>query len=195
MVLDVDLLIAAYRHGYFPMWSEGHGIQWHFPDPRAIIPFENYKPSKSLKPVLNRKEFEIRIDTSFEEVMRQCSKPRGNGDGVWISDEMIQVYTAAHRLGFAHSVEAFKDDELVGGLYGMCIGGVFFGESMFSRRSNASKVAFHHLVRILLENGFQLLDTQYINENVERYGAIEIPRDEFLERLRKAIDLECHFKL
>lgn len=188
-------LVQAYRHGYFPMWSEVQGIQWHFPDPRAIIPFENYKPSKSLRPVLNRKEFEIRIDTSFEEVMRQCSKPRGNGDGVWISDEMIQVYTAAHRLGFAHSVEAFKDDELVGGLYGMSIGGVFFGESMFSRRSNASKVAFHHLVRILLANGFQLLDTQYINENVERYGAIEIPRDEFLERLRKAIDLECHFKL
>jgi leucyl/phenylalanyl-tRNA--protein transferase len=177
------------------MWSKSYGIQWHYPDPRAIIPFENYKPSKSLKPVLNRKEFEIRIDTSFEEVMRQCAKPRHPSDGVWISEEMIQVYTEAHKLGFAHSVEAFKQGKLVGGLYGMCIGGVFFGESMFSLESNASKVAFHYLVQILVKNGFRLLDTQYINENVERYGAIEIPRTEFLEKLEHAINLECRFNL
>ncbi|MFM7767185.1 MAG: leucyl/phenylalanyl-tRNA--protein transferase, partial [Bacteroidota bacterium] len=100
-----------------------------------------------------------------------------------------------NKLGFAHSVEAFKQGKLVGGLYGMCIGGVFFGESMFSKVSNSSKVAFHHLIQILVKNGFQLLDTQYINDNVERYGAIEIPRDEFLRRLRQAIELDCHFRL
>ncbi|MFM7078998.1 MAG: leucyl/phenylalanyl-tRNA--protein transferase [Bacteroidota bacterium] len=193
--LDVGLLIAAYRHGYFPMWTEEYGIQWHYPDPRAIIPFENYKPSKSLRPVLNKKEFEIRIDTSFEEVMRQCAQPRGAGDGVWISEEMIQVYTAAHRLGFAHSVETYRHGELVGGLYGMCVGGVFFGESMFSKVSNSSKVAFHYLIQILVKNGFQLLDTQYINDNVERYGAVEVPRDEFLRILKSAIDLDCRFTL
>lgn len=192
---EVMKLVEAYSLGYFPMWSEVHGIQWHYPDPRAIIPFENYKPSKSLRPVLNRKEFEIRINTSFEKVMRQCAQPRGERDGVWISEEMVQVYTAAHILGFAHSVESFKDGELVGGLYGMCIGGVFFGESMFSKVSNSSKVAFHHLIKILVKNGFQLLDTQYINDNVERYGAVEIPRDQFLRKLRPAIDLDCRFTL
>lgn len=193
--LDVGLLVVGYRRGYFPMWSQEYGIQWHYPDPRAIIPLENYKPSKSLRPVLNRREFEIRIDTSFEEVMRECSKPRSEDDGVWISEEMIQVYTLAHRLGFAHSVESYRDGELVGGLYGICIGGVFFGESMFSKVPNSSKVAFHHLIQILVKNGFQLLDTQYMNDNVERYGAIEVPRDEFLRMLSQAIDLECRFTL
>jgi leucyl/phenylalanyl-tRNA--protein transferase len=195
IVNEAIRLLGAYSQGYFPMWSQEYGIQWHYPDPRAIIPFENYKPSKSLRPVLNRREFEIRIDTSFEEVMRECSKPRSEDDGVWISEEMIQVYTIAHQLGFAHSVESYRDGELVGGLYGICIGGVFFGESMFSKVPNSSKVAFHHLIQILVKNGFQLLDTQYMNENVERYGAIEVPRDEFLRMLSQAIDLECRFTL
>jgi leucyl/phenylalanyl-tRNA--protein transferase len=147
--LDVQLLISAYCQGIFPMSDETGEINWYCPNPRAIIPIETYRPSKSLRPVLNRNEFEIRIDQQFEQVMRLCSVPRSEEDGVWISEEMIKVYSELHRLGFAHSVEAYKNNELVGGLYGVQIGAVLFGESMFSKVSNASKVAFHYLIQIL----------------------------------------------
>ena len=175
------------------MSDETGEINWYCPDPRAIIPIDTYRPSKSLRPVLKRNEFEIRIDQQFEQVMRLCSVPRSEEDGVWISEEMIKVYTELHRLGFAHSLEAYKNNELVGGLYGVHIGAVFFGESMFSKVSNSSKVAFHYLIQILRDNQFELLDTQFINDNVRRYGTIEIPRKLFLEKLEKAIGKECEF--
>ncbi len=193
--LDVQLLISAYCQGIFPMSDETGEINWYCPNPRAIIPIETYRPSKSLRPVLNRNEFEIRIDQQFEQVMRLCSVPRSDDDGVWISEEMIKVYSELHRLGFAHSVEAYKNNELVGGLYGVQIGAVFFGESMFSKVSNASKVAFHYLIQILCDNHFELLDTQFINDNVRRYGAIEIPRKLFLEKLESAIGKRVVFRL
>jgi leucyl/phenylalanyl-tRNA--protein transferase len=127
--------------------------------------------------------------------MRACSMPRSEDDGVWISEEMIMAYTELHRLGFAHSVEAYLDHQLVGGLYGVSIGGVFCGESMFSKVPNSSKVAFHYLIQILNANQFELLDTQFINDNVLRYGAIEISRDTYLRRLAKALKKNCKFEL
>ena len=192
--LSVDSLINAYSQGIFPMSGPNGEIHWYCPNPRAIIPIETYKPSKSLRNILNRGIFEIRINTCFEKVMRACSVPRFSGDGCWISDEMISVYTDLHRLGFAHSVEAFHEGKLAGGLYGVHIGGVFYGESMFTKVSNASKVAFHSLLEILKREKFILLDTQFINNNVERYGAVEIPRQQFLNTLSRAVEMSCTFR-
>ncbi len=177
------------------MASKSGQIDWYCPNPRAIIPLETYKPSKSLRNTMNKNVFEIRINQQFEEVMRSCALPRSADDDTWISEEMIAVYTELHQLGYAHSVEAYVDNELVGGLYGACLGGVFFGESMFSTVSNASKVAFHNLIQILKTNDFELLDTQFMNDNVLRYGAIEIDRDDFLIRLSKGLSKSCNFTL
>jgi len=191
--LDIQILLSAYCQGIFPMSDASNEIAWFCPDVRAIIPFENYKPSKSLRPILNKGLFEIRINQQFEQVMRYCSQPRNDGNGIWISEEMIKVYTQLHHLGFAHSVETYHENELVGGLYGVCIGGVFFGESMFSNVSNSSKVAFHYLIEILKKNDFELLDSQFINDNVRRYGAIEIPNSEFQKKLQIGINKNCEF--
>ena len=193
--LRAESLIYAYAQGYFPMADELKGLQWFNPDPRAIIPLDTYKPAKSLRPILNKGLFEIRVDTQFESVMRACSMPRSVEDGVWISEEMILAYTELHRLGFAHSVEAYLDDQLVGGLYGIGIGAIFCGESMFSKYPNSSKVAFHYLIQILKTQKFELLDTQFINDNVLRYGAIEISRAIYLRRLAKALKKNCKFEL
>ena len=177
------------------MASENNEISWFCPDPRAIIPFENYKASRSLRHILNKQLFEIRLNQQFEQVMRCCAAPRGEDNGVWISEEMIQVYFQMHQFGFAHSVEAYQNNELVGGLYGVALGGVFYGESMFSKVSNASKVAFHFLIDILKKNDFELLDTQFMNDNVKRYGAIEIPQNEFFTLLDKALHKKCSFRM
>ena len=193
--LSAQSLVYAYAQGYFPMADEQNGLQWFNPDPRAIIPLDTYKPAKSLRPIINKGLFEIRVDTQFEQVMRACSKPRSEDDGVWISEEMISAYTELHRLGFAHSVEAYLDNQLVGGLYGVSIGAVFCGESMFSKVPNSSKVAFHYLIQIMNAKQFELLDTQFINDNVLRYGAIEISRDTYLRRLAKALKKNCKFEL
>ncbi|MEY3855118.1 MAG: hypothetical protein RIS68_1132 [Bacteroidota bacterium] len=192
--LSAEQLIYAYASGYFPMGDEANEIRWYNPDPRAIIPIESYAPAKSLRPLLNKGIFECRINQAFEQVMRHCSQPRSEDDGIWISEEIIQAYTELHRLGLAHSVEVYREGKLVGGLYGVCLGGAFFGESMFSLVSNASKVAFHHLLIRLRERGFDLLDTQFINDHVERLGAIEIPQAEYLHRLEKALDKKCNFE-
>lgn len=192
--LSAEQLIYAYASGYFPMADEAEEIRWYNPDPRAIIPIESYAPVKSLRPILNKGNFECRINQAFELVMRHCSQPRSEDDGIWISEEIIQAYTELHRLGLAHSVEVYTNGELVGGLYGVCLGGAFFGESMFSRVSNASKVAFHHLLVRLRERGYVLLDTQFINDHVQRLGAIEIPQAEYLDRLEKALHKKCKFE-
>lgn len=192
--LSAEQLIYAYASGYFPMGDEANEIRWYNPDPRAIISIESYAPAKSLRPVLNKGILECRINQAFEQVMRHCSQPRSEDDGIWISEEIIQAYTELHRLGLAHSVEVYVEGKLVGGLYGVCLGGAFFGESMFSLVSNASKVAFHHLLIRLRERGFDLLDTQFINDHVKRLGAIEIPQAEYLHRLEKALDKTCNFE-
>lgn len=191
----VEEMIAAYGSGYFPMAEPSGEIFWYNPHPRAIIPIESYKPAKSLKPVLNRQEFEIRINQQFREVITACSLPRKDEELTWISPYLIELYCEMHEQGFAHSVESYKDGNLVGGLYGVCMNGVFFGESMFTKESNASKVAFHYLIQILKENGFELLDTQFMNDNVKRYGAIEISRSAYLKKLKSALEKNCVFQL
>ncbi len=193
--LEITTLLSAYCQGIFPMSDESGEISWYCPDPRTIIPIETYKPSKSLRPIINRGTFEIRINQQFEQVMRFCALPRKDDGGVWISEEIIQAFTQLHQYGFAHSVEAYQNNELVGGLYGVCIGGVFYGESMFSSVSNSSKVAFHYLIQILKTNGFLLLDSQFMNDNVKRYGAIEISKKEFDKLLALGIEKKCEFKM
>lgn len=192
--LSADDLIYGYVNGIFPMADADGTLYWYAPDPRAVIPIDTYKPAKSLRPVLNRNQFEIRINTAFTDVMRGCSLPRSDDDSVWISDEIIDAYTELHHMGLAHSVETYSDNRLVGGLYGVSLGSAFFGESMFNRVSNASKVAFHHLILILRQQEFTLLDTQFINDNVRRYGAIEIPKADYLKQLRTALRQKTQFE-
>jgi leucyl/phenylalanyl-tRNA--protein transferase len=192
--LTAEALVYAYASGVFPMAEETGEILWYSPDPRAIIPIDSYKPAKSLKPIINQKRFEIRVNTSFEQVMRNCALPRATEDETWISEELVQAYTSLHKMGLAHSVEAWQDGILVGGLYGVSLGGAFFGESMFSLVSNSSKVAFHYLVQILREQNYSLLDSQFMNDNVLRYGAIEITRSEYKKRLTNALKSTCDFQ-
>lgn len=192
--LSTDQLIYAYASGVFPMADAETGdINWYRPDPRAIIPIETYQPGRSLKPILNKGIFEIRVDQQFRRVMEICAEPRPYEPETWISTEIIDVYSALHQMGLAHSVEAYLEGELVGGLYGVHLGAAFFGESMFTRASNASKVCFHHLISILRKNQFELLDSQFMNDNVQRYGAIEISRSVYEKRLAKAINRPCSF--
>jgi leucyl/phenylalanyl-tRNA---protein transferase len=185
--LTADDLIYGYMNGVFPMAETDGTLYWYSPDPRAIIPIDTYKPHKSLRPVINKRLFEVRIDTDFEGVMRGCAEVRADSESTWISEEIIEAYTDLHHLGLAHSVEAYQENQLVGGLYGVSIGAVFFGESMFYRVSDASKIAFHSLIEILKEQRFEMLDTQFINDNVRRFGAVEIPKTNYLKRLKKAV--------
>ncbi len=190
--LTADDLIYGYMNGIFPMADSDGMLYWYSPDPRAIIPLDTYKPAKSLRPILNANRFEIRINTDFEGVMRGCAT-RPDEDVTWISEEIIGAYTDLHYLGLAHSIEAYVKDELVGGLYGVSLGAAFFGESMFYKVSNASKVAFHYLIEILKQQRFELLDTQFTNDNVLRYGAIEISKSEYIRLLRKASSKKVRF--
>lgn len=187
--LTPELLVAAYTRGLFPMDLDGE-IGWFSPDPRAIIPLEGFHASKTLRQTSRSGRFDIRLDTAFARVMRLC---RDRVEGTWISDEIIEVYTELHRLGLAHSVEAWRRDELAGGLYGVAIGGAFFGESMFHRERDASKVALLALVERLRRQGFALLDVQWPTEHLTRFGAVEIPREDYLRRLAAAIRLSCPF--
>lgn len=191
--LTADDLIYGYINGIFPMADADNTLYWYSPDPRAIIPIDTYKPSRSLRPILNQNLFEIKINHNFEEIMRQCAAPRTQEEGTWISQDIIRAYHSLHQLGFAHSIEAYQDGKLVGGLYGVAIGSAFFGESMFYHVSNASKVAFHSLMEILRRQRFTLLDTQFINENVRRFGAVEIPKSDYMALLRKAIAGKARF--
>ncbi len=185
--LTAEDLMYGYMNGIFPMADTDGSLYWYSPDPRAIIPIDTYKPAKSLRPILNKNLFKIHINRDFEAVMRHCALPRNGEPETWISEEIIQAYCDLHRMGMAHSVEAYIGDRLVGGLYGVAIGGVYFGESMFYLEPNSSKVAFHYLIENLRKQQYELLDTQFINDNVKRYGAIEIPRADYLLLLRKGI--------
>lgn len=191
--LSADDLIYGYINGIFPMADSDGTLYWYSPDPRAIIPIDTYKSPKSLRPVLNKNQFEIRLNHDFRSVMEACSKPRKDGEDTWISEEIIDAYTNLHQLGFAHSVEAYLDNRLVGGLYGVAIGAAFFGESMFYTEPNASKVAFHYLMEVLKNQKFEVLDTQFINDNVRRFGAIEISKVEYMRMLRKATSRKARF--
>lgn len=195
MQLNAEMLLRGYANGAFPMAEASGQIYWYAPDPRAVIPIENYKPSRSLRPVINQKVFEIKLDTCFKEVMSRCARPRFEGDETWISEEIILAYCDLHKIGLAHSVEVYFENELVGGLYGVALGAAFFGESMFYEKPNASKVAFHYLIEILKKNSFKLLDTQFMNDNVKRYGAIEISKEIYEEQLIEALQTSCRFDL
>jgi leucyl/phenylalanyl-tRNA--protein transferase len=190
-----ELLLNAYAQGIFPMAHEelDFELYWYAPDPRAIIPLDGFHASRRLRQTVRQEVFEIRYSTAFERVMRECAAPRGQDSGTWISTGLIDAYTELHRYGFAHSVEAWKDGELVGGLYGVALRGLFAGESMFHRERDASKVCLYHLVERLNERGFALLDTQFTTPHLERFGAIEIPREEYEARLEKALERDVTF--
>jgi leucyl/phenylalanyl-tRNA--protein transferase len=191
--LDAQLLIRAYAQGLFPMAEPDSGeMYWYHPDPRAILPLDGMHISKSLRKRVRKGVFEIRMDTAFETVMQECAKPRRrDNQDTWIDDRFVTAYTELHHMGLAHSVEAWQADELVGGLYGVSLNGLFAGESMFSRRTDASKVCLVHLVDHLNARGFQLLDVQFQNKHIAQFGVIEIPRDDYLKRLTEALNADA----
>jgi len=191
LTLTPDGVELAYRHGIFPMADEGSGeILWFRPDPRAIIPLDGFHISRSLARTLRRGIFEVRVDTDFEGVMRGCAR---RPEGTWISERFVEVYGALYRAGKAHSVEAWRDDRLVGGTYGLALGGAFMAESMFHRETDASKVALTALVARLQERGFTLLDVQYVTPHLESLGAVDITRREYERRLERALALDRTF--
>lgn len=177
-------LIAAYEHGVFPWYGENDPILWWAPEMRSVLFLDELHISKSMRNVLNRKTFEIRVDSDFEAVIRLCADVRKNTEGTWISEDIIQAYQRLHALGLAHSFECWKAGELVGGLYGVSIGRMFFGESMFSLVSNASKVAFIHLVQWAKSRGFGPIDCQISNAHLQSLGAREITRSAYMKLLR-----------
>lgn len=186
----VRTLLAAYRQGYFPMAESRDGpILWYSPDPRAILPLDAFRVMRSLRQRIRKGGFEVRIDTCFEKVMRHCAQR----EETWISEAIIEAYTALHRKGSAHSVETWIDGHLAGGLYGVAIGGAFFGESMFSLESGGSAIALVTLVDRLRAGGFTLLDVQFMTPHLARFGAIEIPRREYLSRLIPAVERNATF--
>ena len=193
-MLPVDVLISAYANGWFPMAVGAGEIRWFSPDPRGIFPLETFHVPRRLSRVIRAGIFTIHIDRAFEAVIAACAvADRHDDGGTWIDQEILESYCALHEAGYAHSVEAWKDGTLAGGLYGVALGGAFFGESMFHRETDASKVALVALVDRLRERRYTLLDTQWTTEHLEQFGAIEIPRREYLARLREALRLERRF--
>ena len=190
-----DLLLTAYAAGWFPMAVEGGEIRWFSPDPRGVLPLDRFYVPSRLARVIRSGRFELRVDTAFEEVIRACAEAERDREdpGTWISEEIIDSYVALHDAGVAHSVEAWRGGHLVGGLYGVSLRGAFFGESMFHRETDASKVALAGLVERLRARGFVLLDTQWVTPHLEQFGAIEIPRDEYIARLHAALEVETSF--
>lgn len=181
-------LLLAYRMGIFPWFSEREPIMWWSPDPRLVLYPEEIKVSKSLQKIMKKEIFRITIDSAFDQVINACAEiRRKNNEGTWIVNDMIEAYCRLHESGFAHSVEAWRHDKLVGGLYGVSLGGCFFGESMFTRISNASKVAFVKLVEHLKTLSFDLIDCQLTTTHLKQFGAREIPRSQFLAQLEKSL--------
>jgi leucyl/phenylalanyl-tRNA--protein transferase len=187
--LGVPRLLNAYRHGIFPWFSPGDPILWWSPDPRTVLVPGHIRVSRSLRKALRKGAFEISLDRDFDSVIAACAGPRPGSDGTWLVPQMIAAYQRLHRQGWAHSVEVWHDGELAGGLYGVAIGRVFFGESMFSRVSDASKVALVHLSRILDAWGFGLIDCQVLTGHLVRMGAEQIPRADFVGLIERLCDL------
>ena len=186
--LEIPVLLEAYSKGIFPWYSEGSPILWWSPDPRMVLFPDKFKVSKSLDQTMRNKNFEVCMDSRFPEVIRQCSKVQRPGqEGTWITGDMIQAYIHLFEEGYAHSVEVFDRGELVGGLYGVSLGGAFFGESMFHLQKDVSKVALYHLVDFALRHNFSLIDAQQSTPHMESLGAEEIPRSRFLNLLQKAL--------
>jgi len=189
--LSPGRLISAYSRGIFPWFSDDEPIIWWSPDPRFVLFPEKLKVSKSMKTLFNKNAFRVTFDTSFQEVIKACSiAPRKEQDGTWITNDMVEAYCELHRLGYAHSVEVWKGEDLVGGLYGVSLGTSFFGESMFSKVSNASKYGFIKLVDRLVEINFELIDCQVFTEHLKSLGAEEVERSEFLDLLESTLKKE-----
>lgn len=194
--LTTDLLMQAYRIGYFPMAEDrfAEEVFWVRPDFRGVLPLDNFHISRSLQKIVRQDRFEIRIDTSFREVMENCAMPQSHREQTWINNQILDAYCELHDMGCAHSVETWYEDRMVGGLYGLSIGSAFFGESMFSVVSNASKVALVHLVGRLRAGGYTLLDTQFQNNHLEQFGTIEIAAEDYLLLLQPAIEKSSNFQ-
>ena len=186
--LSPGLLLSAYRQGIFPWFSEGEPILWWSPNPRFVLFPDSLHISETMRKIIKKRKFELDLDRNFEAVIRACSSsPREGQNGTWITEDMISAYIELHRLGYAHSAEARLDGELVGGLYGISLGSIFFGESMFSRVSDASKAVFIPLVLRLKEEGFTLIDSQVYTKHLSGLGAEEITRDRYLKLLEAAL--------
>ncbi|GAK70797.1 leucyl/phenylalanyl-tRNA--protein transferase [Agrobacterium rubi TR3 = NBRC 13261] len=188
--IDVDILLRAYSIGLFPMADSADDPElfWVEPEMRGIIPLDDFHVSKSLAKVIRKRPFDIRFDTDFKGVMASCAEQADDRPSTWINATIRRLYTELHEIGHAHSVEAWEGDELVGGLYGVSLGSAFFGESMFSRRTNASKICLVHLVEHLREKGFTLLDTQFTTEHLKTFGAIDVPKAEYAKMLEPAVN-------
>ncbi|BAU74346.1 leucyl/phenylalanyl-tRNA--protein transferase [Metapseudomonas furukawaii] len=186
--LSPERLIRAYRHGCFPWYQDGQPILWWSPDPRTVLPPQEIHISRSLAKLLRQARFRVTFDQAFADVIQGCAGPRNYTDGTWITSPMQAAYIELHERGVAHSVEVWKDDELVGGLYGLAIGRIFFGESMFSRADNASKVGFATLVRHLHDWGFVLIDCQMPTQHLQSFGARPISREKFARYLQLYLD-------
>ena len=187
--LSTERLLLAYSNGIFPWYSAGEPILWWCPSPRLVIFPDEFKVPKRLARFIKQQKYEITLDQAFQQVITACAKTANRQEkGTWIDEDMIKAYTQLHEQGYAHSVECWLDDELVGGLYGIALGRIFFGESMFSRQSNASKVAFVYLAEKLLEKGFDLIDCQLKTEHLMQFGAREIPGAEFQDLLAKSVN-------
>ena len=187
--LSPERLLEAYSSGIFPWFEEGQPVLWWSPDPRMVLFPEDLRVSKSLQKTLNKSNYRVTLDAAFAEVIACCAKPRGDSPGTWITNEMQTAYTQLFEAGHAHSVEVWRDEKLVGGLYGVALGQLFFGESMFSFESNASKIALVNLVKQLQQWNYKLIDCQVSSEHLESLGAIEISREEFRQQLHGLLPL------
>jgi leucyl/phenylalanyl-tRNA--protein transferase len=186
--LSPKRLLAAYRRGIFPWYNDGLPILWHCPDPRFVLEPSKAHVPRSLRKELRRATYEVRYDTAFRDVIQQCAKAKRPGQrGTWITDEMLDAYCELHRLGYAHSIESWADGKLQGGLYGVSLGAAFFGESMFAKAPDASKVAFAHALQRFVSWGFLLVDCQVETEHLARFGAEDWPRETFLAALAEAL--------
>ncbi len=193
--LTPDIVLQAYASGVFPMAQDRHSdrLFWIDPDRRGVLPLDSLCVSRRLARTVRSGRFEVRIDTAFDAVVRCCAEPAPGRDDTWINDEILALYAALHAAGHAHSVECWRNETLAGGLYGVSIGGAFFGESMFSAETDSSKVALVHLVARLRCGGYGLLDTQFVTDHLTTLGVIEIPRDEYRRRLAEALNRAADF--
>jgi leucyl/phenylalanyl-tRNA--protein transferase len=190
--LDPESLLSAYAQGAFPMADRDGIIRWYTANPRGIFPLESFHIPRTLRQIVRQNKFDVRFNSAFEPTMRACMLERRQ-EGTWINQSLIDAYVHLHELGFAHSVETWRNGELVGGLYGVSLGAAFFGESMFHQSPNASKVALVHLIERLRQRGYELLDSQASTPHLRQFGCIDIPATEYLFRLKRALTRKCLF--
>ena len=195
LALTPDLLLCAYASGLFPMANDRHDptIHWIEPRRRGVLPLEGFHQPKSLRKLVRRQRFEIRVDRAFATVIEACAEPRPERPRTWLNDDLIALYCALHQQGYAHSVESWIGGRLVGGLYGVSLGAAFFGESMFSHERDASKVALVALIDRLRAGGYLLLDTQFVTDHLRQFGAVEISRESYQQQLRRAMETPAVF--